>query len=92
MCNNMTIKRGQAYYSKEVLACADALESLKTVWARNNSCGVATIWTTEGPRPFNMAKISPRDALVALKDETGAPWKKIEVWTRPGMVDVDALY
>lgn len=92
MCINMTIKRNQAYYSKEVLPCADALKSLETVWTRNNSCGVATVWTTEGPRSFNMTKTSPRDALVALKDETGAPWRKIEAWTRPGMVDVDALH
>lgn len=88
MCNNMTVKAA----CREMTARAVALESLETVWERNNSCGVATIWTTDGPRLFNMAKLSPRDALDALKDDTGAAWQKIEIWTRVGMVDVDALH
>lgn len=88
MCNNLTIKAA----CREMTARAVALESLKAHWARNNSCGVAAIWTTDGPRFFNMAQTSPADALRTIKDDTGADWKKIEVWTRPGMVDVDALH
>ena len=83
MCNNLTIKAA----CREMTARAVALESLKAHWARNNAYGVAAIWTTDGPRFFNMAKTSPADALRAIKDDTGADWATVAEWVKSVSID-----
>lgn len=67
-----------------------AAKRLEEFWSANGNAGIASIWTSFGPRFFDMAQTTPYEVLRELKEEFDVPWTTVAKWL--DAVSVDDLH
>lgn len=83
MCNNNSIINLRD-------KCKDACDRLDAVWKNRGDCGIAAVWTVDGPRFFNMTETTPFQAVAAIKEEFGCKWNEVNDLIK--YIDSDELH
>lgn len=86
----MTYKTTQPAAPADFVAGYETVKRLESFWSANGYHGIAAIFTPCGPQFFDMATTAPLDAIVAIRNDTGASWTAIQHWVEA--VSVDELH